>query len=66
MKNPIGYKELSIVLGILVVAIIILLVWLNPSGNEATEMDRGTSSNWLLPTSKILVQYLSEIIQPYR
>jgi hypothetical protein len=66
MKYQIGYKELSILLGILVATLIIILIWLNPDGNEASESARGMSSHWLLPAGKVLVQQVVEIIQFYR
>lgn len=67
MKWRFTYKELSLLLGILVAVIIMITLWLKPFSLESGEVSEKPAQKMIVPASKILVErtfvYLKEIIR---
>ena len=62
MKKNLTYKEISLLIGILVAAIILLIVWLNPSGLEAFQGNESSNVPWFLPAVRMVIQQTSSIL----
>lgn len=65
MKARITYKEFTILLGVLVAAIILLIIWLHPASVEATEVGKTTSS-WFIPSVKLSLKKAEIALQLFR
>lgn len=67
MKWRFTYKELSLLLGILVAVIIMITLWLKPFSLESGEVSEKPAQKMIVPASKILVErtfvYLKQIIR---
>lgn len=66
MKNRLTYKELTLVLGILVAAIIFIIIWSQPEGVEASDAGGNITPKSLVPAVKILAQKAKLFIQLLR
>ncbi len=56
MKWKFTYKELSLLLGILVAVIIMITVWLKPFSLESGEVSEKPAQKLIAPASKILTE----------
>lgn len=67
MKWKITYKELSLLLGILVAIIIMITLWLKPFSLESGEVSEKPAHKLIVPASKILTRkatvFVTEILQ---
>jgi hypothetical protein len=63
VKTRFTHKELTLLIGILVAAIILIILWLHPSGLEASEAGKVASPDWQLPSMRILTQKVLLLFQ---
>ena len=56
MKWKFTYKELSLLLGILVAVIILITLWLRPFSPESGEVSEKPAQKRIMPASKILLR----------
>ena len=67
MKWKFTYKELTLLLGILVAVIIMITLWLKPFSLESGEVSEKPAQKVIVPASKILVErtyiLLTELLQ---
>jgi len=63
MKWKFTYKELTLLLGILVAGIIMLTLWLKPFSLESGEVSEKPAQKVIVPASKILVEKTYVLIQ---
>ncbi len=56
MKWRFTYKELSLLLGILVAVIIVITLWLKPFSMESGEVSEKPTQKLIAPAAKILVE----------
>jgi len=66
MKNRLTYKELTLLLGILVAAIIFIIIWTRPEGTEASDLGGSITPKNLIPSVKALPQKFKLFIQLLR
>ena len=60
------HKELTILIGVLVAAIILLIIWTQPDQIESSETGKTLPSHSLIPSVKILIDKVYTIIQSLR
>lgn len=63
VNNRFTYKEFSLLLGIMVAIIILLVVWLYPAGNEASEVGGQTQPFLNLYSFKAAFQKIQSVAQ---
>lgn len=63
MTNRFTYKELTLLLGIVVAAIILLNIWLQPAAVESSEAGTSASPNWLIPSVKMFIHKIGFAFQ---
>lgn len=56
MKGKFTYKELSLLVGILVAVIIMITLWLKPFSFESSEVSEKSVKPLAMPASKILLE----------
>lgn len=59
------YKELSLLLGIAVAAIILMVIWLNPASNEASDIGNAVQPTVKLQAFKIILQKVQVVVQSF-
>jgi hypothetical protein len=62
VKKNLTYKEISLLIGILVAAIILLIVWLNPSGLEAFQGNENSNTPWFLTAVRLVIQQANSFL----
>ncbi|MBX2946245.1 MAG: hypothetical protein KF725_10455 [Cyclobacteriaceae bacterium] len=63
MNRKFTYKEFSILLGIMVAVIILLVVWLYPTGSEASEVGDHVQPFLKLHTFKAALEKIQSVAQ---
>lgn len=63
VSNRFTYKEFSLLLGIMVAIIILLVVWLYPAGNEASEVGDQAQPFLNLHSFKAAFQKIQTVVQ---
>ncbi len=66
MKKGITIKDLYILLGIVVAAIVMLVLWLQPTGVEIGEAAPGAQSKWIVPAIKHIHNKVEIVLQLLR
>jgi len=65
MKSRFTYKELSILIGIVVAIIIVLTLWMNPMPAENEDVSRKFIPKLSAPASQTFVKKVTLLIQDY-
>ncbi len=63
VKTRLTYKELSLLLGIVVAAIILMVIWLNPVSNEASDIGNTAQPALKLQAFKMILQKVQAVVQ---
>jgi hypothetical protein len=66
MRQRFSYKEISIVLGILVALAILTITWLNPATTQSSDGSLNTKPDLPAPAGTVIIEKLIHTVHSFR